>query len=191
MRTLVVCNFMSLDGFFEGPNGDVMALPFDPWFDEYNLERVRTAGTLLVGRRTFQQLMAFWVRLAEDPSASPLQREIGQFQRDVHKVVVSDSLREKDVAAHPATVVRRDDAPASVERLKAQDGADVLVFGSRTTWGPLLTAGLVDELHLMVGCAAIGGGTPLFAGPTPRMRLAETRRFPGSDSVVLVYAPGT
>ncbi|RKN16638.1 hypothetical protein D7147_23085 [Micromonospora musae] len=39
-------------------------------------------------------------------AASPLQREIGRFQRDVQKVVVSDTLTDREVSAHPATVVR-------------------------------------------------------------------------------------
>jgi dihydrofolate reductase len=184
----IVSNFMSLDGYFAGRGDDVMALPFDQSFDDYNLERVRAADTLLAGRNTYQQLMAFWVPLAEDSSASPLHREIGRFQRDVPKVVVSDTLTDREVSAHPATVVRRIQAPGIVEQLKSHDGKDILVFGSHTTWNPLLAVGLVDELHLMVGCAAIGAGTRLFTGPTPRMALLETRRFPDSHNVVLRYA---
>ena len=69
MRKLIVANFMSLDGYFEGPDHDVMALPFDPMFDEYNLERVRTADTLLLGATSYPQMMAFWPRLADDPAA--------------------------------------------------------------------------------------------------------------------------
>lgn len=34
MRRLVVCNIISLDGFYEGPGKNVMALPFDAAFDE-------------------------------------------------------------------------------------------------------------------------------------------------------------
>ncbi|MEV4813337.1 dihydrofolate reductase family protein [Micromonospora avicenniae] len=190
VRKLIVSNFMSLDGYFSGPGDDVMALPFDESFDAYNLERVRAADTLLFGRTTYQQSMAFWVPLAEDDSASPLQREIGRFQRDVPKVVVSDTLTGEEVSAHPATVVRRDEAPDAVKQLKSREGKEILVFGSHTTWNPLLAAGLVDELHLMVGCAAIGGGTPLFTGSTPRMELLETRRFPDSHNLVLRYAAG-
>ena len=41
MRNLIVCNIVSLDGYYEGPGGDVMALPFDQGFNEYNAERLR------------------------------------------------------------------------------------------------------------------------------------------------------
>ena len=43
-RTLVVHNLVSLDGFSAGPEGDLMALPFDPAFDEACAERLRVAG---------------------------------------------------------------------------------------------------------------------------------------------------
>ena len=49
MRKLIVTNIMSLDGYFEGPGRDVMALPMDRFFDEHNLERLRAADTLLLG----------------------------------------------------------------------------------------------------------------------------------------------
>jgi hypothetical protein len=49
MRKLIVSNVVSLDGFFEGPGGNIMALPMDGIFDEYNLERQRTADALLLG----------------------------------------------------------------------------------------------------------------------------------------------
>ncbi len=43
MRTLVVCNIMSVDGFYEGPGRDMMVLNMDEAFDAYNLERIRSA----------------------------------------------------------------------------------------------------------------------------------------------------
>lgn len=188
MRNLIVCNFMSLDGFYAGPDDDVMALPFDPMFDEYNAERVRTADTLLLGAASYPQMMAFWPPKAQDPNASSVEQEIGRFQRDSRKVVISDSLTEADVAEYPATIVPRSEGADFVRALKEEDGKDILVFASHRMWNPLLHMGLVDEVHLMVGCAAVGHGTPVFTGPTPRMRLLEVRTYDGFDNPVLRYA---
>jgi hypothetical protein len=52
MRKLIVSNITSLDGYYEGPGKNVMALPMDEAFDAYNAERLRTADTLL-GRTTY------------------------------------------------------------------------------------------------------------------------------------------
>ena len=86
------------------------------------------------------------------------------------------------------TVVSRADAAQHVARLRRGDGRDIVCFGSHLTWNPLLLAGQIDELHLMVGSAGIGAGVSLFTGPTPRLRLIDTYRPEISDNVVLRYA---
>ena len=60
---------MSLDGFFEGPDHDVMALPFDQGFGEYNVERLKTADTLLLGKTTFDNFLGT-SRASVGPSAA-------------------------------------------------------------------------------------------------------------------------
>lgn len=87
------------------------------------------------------------------------------------------------------TVLRRDDVADWLAGERERDTGDILTFGSRTMWNGLLEQGLVDELHLMVGPAALGGGTPIFAVPAD-LTLLETRRFEGSDNVLLRYAAG-
>ena len=52
IRKLIVANIISVDGFYSGPNDDVMAMPFDTTFSDYNVERLRAADTLLLGRRS-------------------------------------------------------------------------------------------------------------------------------------------
>jgi len=47
-RAVIVSNIISIDGYYEGPGGNVMALNMDPSFDAYNLERIRQAGTVLL-----------------------------------------------------------------------------------------------------------------------------------------------
>ena len=200
MRKLIVCNIMSLDGYVEGPGGNVMALPMDGFFDEHNLDRLRAADTLLLGATTYTGLKGYWPAVAANPEVSPavaanpdvadIHRETGQRNNEIQKVVVSDSLTADDTApwTETTTIVRRADARQAVAELKDQPGKDILMFGSRTLWDDLLVAGLVDELHLMVGAAVLGGGTPAFgAGPIPPLRLVDTRRRGGSDNLLLRY----
>jgi dihydrofolate reductase len=201
MRKLIVANIMSLDGYFEGPDKNVMALPMDGFFDEENLERLRAADTLLLGATTYLGLKGYWPAVADNPEVSPavaadpdvadLHRETGLRNNEIGKVVVSDSLTEDDTApwTGTTTIVRRADAHRAVAELKEQPGKDILTFGSRTLWNDLLVAGLVDELYLMVGAALIGGGTPAFgAGPITSLRLLDTRRREGSNNVLLHYS---
>ncbi len=203
MRKVVVSSIVSLDGFVAGPGGDVMALPMDAFFDEHNLERQRSADTLLLGRTTYLGLKGYWPAIAEDPTRSPavqldpstaeLHRETAQRNDAMHKVVVSDTLTAADTApwTDTTTVVRRADRHAAVRRLREEPGGDVLVFGSSTLWGDLLDAGLVDELHLLVAPVVLGAGIPAYgSGAAPAMRLVDVRRREGSENVLLSYAAG-
>ena len=195
MRTVVVSNIVSLDGFFEGPGDDVMALNMDAAFDAYNLERIRAAGTVVLGRRSFEGFSSYWPHVAgapHDPGNRALSddnREISRLYDPLPKVVVSDGLVLS--AANPwhgmTTVVPRAAAAARIAAEKQHGAGDILVFGSRVTWNALLAQGLVDEIHLMVGPRALGGGTPAFDRPAD-LRLLDVRRPEGSDNVLLRYA---
>ncbi len=134
MRKLIVCNIMSLDGYFEGPGGNVMALPMGEFFDEHNLERLRAADSLLLGATTYTGLKGYWPAVAANPEVSPavaanpevadIHRETGVRNNEIHKVVVSDSLTADDTApwTETTTIVRRADARQAVTELKDKPG---------------------------------------------------------------------
>src|SRR3970040_560189 len=120
MRKLIVSNIMSLDGYYEGPGKDVMALfdyrweayPADQSFDAYNAERLRAADTLLLGRNTYQGFKGFWPQMADNPDASPTHREISRLDDAIEKVVISDTITADQTEPWRATtrIVRRGDA---------------------------------------------------------------------------------
>jgi dihydrofolate reductase len=196
MRKLIVSNAMSLDGYYEGPGKNVMALfdyrwdyPTDESFDAYNAERLRAADTLLLGRVSYDGFKGFWPSVADDPDATPLQREISRLDNAIEKVVISDSLTPEETAPwHNTRIISRADAHGQIAELKGQTGRDVLVFGSRILWNDLLAHDLVDELHLMIGPVVLGAGTPLFDGqPAVSLRLIDSRTWDGSGNVLLRY----
>lgn len=92
MRKLIVTNIVSLDGYYEGPGGNVMVLPMDQSFDAYCAERLAAADTLLLGRNTYEGFKGFWPQMADNPDATPTQREISRLDDAIEKVVVSDTI---------------------------------------------------------------------------------------------------
>ncbi|HEY6582360.1 MAG TPA: dihydrofolate reductase family protein [Rubrobacter sp.] len=196
-RKLIVCNAMSLDGYYEGPGKNVMdlfdyrrvAYPTDESFDAYNAERLRAADTLLLGRTSYDGFKSFWPSVADDPDARPIERKISRLNNAIEKVVVSNGLtREETEPWRNTRIIGRADAHERIAELKRQAGKDILVFGSRTLWGNLLANDLVDELHLMVGPVVVGAGTPVFDGrPPTSLRLLETRTWDGSGNVLVRY----
>lgn len=193
MGKLVVCNIMSLDGYYAGPGDDVMVLPMDASFDAYNADRLRNSGVLLLGRKTYEGFKGFWPSMADHEGATPDQREISRLDNAIDKVVVSDSLTadETEPWRHNTHIVRRAEAHRHLAGLKQRSGKDILVFGSHVLWNDLLAHGLVDELHLMIGSVVVGGGTPAFQGAPPAsLRLIDVRNLDGSDNVLVRYDVG-
>jgi dihydrofolate reductase len=189
MRKLIVCNIISADGFYSGPNDDVMAMPFDTTFSDYNLERLRAADTLLLGRRSFEGFRDYWPPIADDPTQPAVEREISRLDNAIDKVVVSDSLTDADLGPWTSTtIVRRADAHAAIARLKEGPGREILVFGSHVLWNDLLQARLVDELHLMIGAAFLGSGVPVFEGLRTNLRLLDARVLDTSQLILARYA---
>ncbi|MPZ96321.1 MAG: deaminase [Propionibacteriales bacterium] len=193
MSKLVVCNLMSLDGYIAGPGGDVMVLPLDESFSAYNIERLRAADTMLVGRTTYTGFLSYWPAIADDQNQPAVEREISSINNRIDKVVVSDTLSPDDTGVWRETtrILRRAEAHEQIAELKRHGEGDILTFGSTTLWNDLLAAGLVDELHLMVGNAALGAGDPAFMAASPAaLTLAEVRQLEGSDNVLLKYVVG-
>ncbi len=194
MRAVIVCNIMSLDGYYEGPGRNVMALNMDEAFDAYNLERIRAAGTVLLGRTSYEGFGSYWPGVADAPAdpenraLSDDNRELSRIYNGLHKVVVTNHYTPPP--DHPwhdtTTVVQRESIGAWLHAERKRGGGDILTFGSRTMWTGLLDQGVVDELHLMVGPAALGDGTKLLEAPVA-LTLLDTRRFVASDNVLLRY----
>lgn len=193
MGKLIVSVLSTLDGYAAGDGGDVFVMPIDLGFDRYNLERMRAAGTMVFGAKSFHQARRYWPPLADDPDAPEVEREISRLYTTLGKLVISDSTDPSDTApwAESTEVVRRADAADRIAALKANGDADLISFGSLTTWNPLLAAGLVDELHVLVGPGAIGSGVPVFGRPVDRaLSLLGVHRLDDSQLVVLRYAVG-
>ncbi len=191
MRRLIVANIVSLDGYYEGPGKNVMVLPMDHSFDAYNLERLREADTLLLGRKSYDLFSGFWPAMRDNPDATPAHREISRLEDAIEKVVVSDSITTDQTEPWRDTtrILRRADAHEQIAELKRQPGREILIFGSRTLWNDLLAAGLIDELHLTIGSVVLGAGTPAFGtAPAASLRLLGTRTFDDSDNVLIRYA---
>jgi dihydrofolate reductase len=194
MRQVIVSNIISVDGYYEGPGRSVMVLNMDEAFDAYNLERIRAASVVVLGRASFEGFSSYWPGIAEAPedpgnrALSRDNRELSRIYNGLPKTVVSDSYAvPSDNPWHSVTtVIRRADIARWIATEKERGDGDILIFGSRTTWNGLLTDGLVDELHLMISPAALGDGTPVLDVPV-ELTLVEARRFEGSDNVLLRY----
>src|SRR5688500_2879779 len=145
MRKLIVSNLVSLDGYIAGPDGNLMAMPFDESFSQRNVELLRDADTVLLGRRTYSEFAAYWQQIADDRSQPAVEREIARLNAKARKVVVSDILTGGIGAwADTTEVIHPDDLAEGVASLKAQPRKpstktkNIVTFGSATLVRSLL-----------------------------------------------------
>ena len=174
MSTLVVTEFITLDGVVEAPGGEP-GHPHSGWaFDfvgpqqmAFKLAEVLAADSLLLGRTTYEGFAAAWPErdgeFADKMNAMP-------------KYVVSSTLSEPQWRN---TTVLGGDWVNQVTNLKARDAGPLLVAGSATLVRELLALGLVDELRLMVFPVMVGDGLRCFPDGRERLpfELAESDAY--------------
>jgi dihydrofolate reductase len=175
MRTLIVTEFVTLDGVMESPGGEA-GHPHSGWvFDyfgpeqgEYKLAETLAAETLLIGRKTYDGFAAAW------PSRDG---EFADKMNTMEKVVVSTTLVDPE---WKNTRVLSGDVVGGVRELKQGDGGPILVAGSKTLVDTLIENDLVDVLRLMVFPVVVGGGLRLFPDTRQKSawRVAESVTFP-------------
>jgi dihydrofolate reductase len=195
MRRLIVCNIMSLDGYYTGPGNNIMVLPMDGAFDSYNLERMQAADTVLLGHNSYQMFSGFWPAMADHPEASATHREFSKLYNKIDKVAVSDHMTRQDTGPWRETtrIIGGDQVYDEIAKLKKRSGKDIVMYGSRVLWNDLLAHGLVDELHFIVGNVILGGGTPILMEPIAyndskhSLELIDSRKFNGSENLLVQY----
>lgn len=77
MGKIVVCSMLSVDGYTEGPGGDVMAMPMDAAFAEHNTDRARTASSFLFGGTTYCGALTYWPHSPTTRTPHPSTTEPG------------------------------------------------------------------------------------------------------------------
>lgn len=192
-RKITGAAFISVDGVVQAPGGPtedptggfdqggwVFKL-WDPGIEE-------TLGTLfsgeydlLLGRRTYDIFAAYWP-YAEEPENQPMREAFDRANKYV-LTHVAQPLEWQN--SHRMTGVE------DVARIKAQDGANIIIQGSSTIYPALLEAGLIDELILMTFPVVLGNGKRLFGEGTStgKLELAESR-VTEAGTVIATYRPG-
>ena len=182
MARLIYATNVSLDGYIEDERG---AFDFGPLDDDLHAsytDLLRSAGTLLYGRRLYEA-MALWETDATLAAQSDLMADFAKAWQAADKVVYSTTLAA--VATERTRLEHRFD-PASVRDMKASATADLTVGGAHLA-AQAFNAGLVDECRLWVWPAIVGGGKPVLpSGTRADLELLDERRF-GNGVLQLRY----
>jgi dihydrofolate reductase len=188
MGTIVVTEFISLDGVIEspGPAEDYKHAGWTFQFDrgeegnQFKVDELFESEAQLLGRVTYEAFAAAW-------PAMEGMGEFGEKMNNMPKYVFSSTL---DSASWTNSKVLRGDLAEEVTKLKGEVDGVILVAGSARLVQGLLQHGLVDELRLMVFPMLLGSGKRLFADDTDKttLRLADSK-IVGDGVAILTYRP--
>ncbi len=183
MRTLASFLVTSLDGFYEGPNAEFDWLVPDAEFNDFAARQLDDADVLGFGRLTYEHMAAYW----PTEQAAVNDSAITTRMNSKPKIVFSTALQ---YAEWSNTAVIAGDALEQIGTVKAAPGGELLVLGSAHLTAHFATAGVLDELRIMVCPIVLGSGRSLFEDLKDRISLTllRIRQFE-SGNVLLTYRP--
>jgi dihydrofolate reductase len=176
MRNLIFFMHASLDGFVAGPNGEMDWIRFDDELFDFVATMTDKADAALYGRVTYEMMQGYWPTAADKPNATKHDKEHSAWYKQVSKIVLSSTL---SVEGLDNTTVISDQLSDNINRIKNQDGKNILIFGSPRASHSLLGLGLIDEFWVFVNPVLLGKGIPLFKNvmKTTKLKLVESKTF--------------
>jgi dihydrofolate reductase len=186
MAKLIYAAIASLDGYVADADGSFDWAAPDEEVHAFVNDLERPIGTYLYGRRMYE-VMRFWETAHTLPDEPSIVRDYAAIWQAADKVVYSTTLEAVSTAR---TRLERAFDPEAVRRMKASAEQDLSV-GGPTLAARAIAAGLIDECHLFLVPAVVGGGTrALPDGVHLTLDLLDERRF-ARGTVYLRYRIGT
>jgi len=184
MRKVILDLAVTLDGYIEGPNGEV----------DWCIIDNDIGGNEKSFLETFPDEIdaVFYGRISYEMYGNYIPEEEGQFKAFYEKVNKMDkyifsSTLDKVDGGH---IVIKDNIVEEVNRIKNQSGKNIWLFGGGSLITHFVNHNLIDEYRLALHPVILGGGKPLFQNIQDRVNL-ELIDFKGSKSGVtsLYYRP--
>jgi len=118
MGKLIVQELVSIDGFFAGPNGEIVWHLVDDEYSEYAKDFLNSLDILLFGRATYQLMVSYW------PTAS---NDIADIMNSIPKIVISKTLETAD---WQNTRLINENIAEEITQLKQEPGKNLAILGS-------------------------------------------------------------
>jgi dihydrofolate reductase len=172
MSRLVITNNLTLDGVMQSPSHPDedrrggferggWAQPYaDHVMGEFMAKGIERGGSMLFGRRTYEQFASHWPHRPDD---NPYAAVLNSRQKYVVSTTLGDPLPWSG-----STLLKDVEAVAA---LKEQPGGDIVVLGSGDLTGSLMRHDLIDEYVLSIHPLVLGAGRRLFPEGAPFAKL--------------------
>lgn len=152
MRKVILGLAVSLDGFIEGPNGEIDWCFTD---QDYGMNAFfRQIDSLFMGRKTYELTQT-------------MGDAAGAGFPSLKEYVFSTTL----TSVKEGAVLIQSGIEKEIKKIKKEEGKDIWLFGGASLISSLLKIRQVDEIWLSVHPVILGGGKPLFSDISERVHL--------------------
>lgn len=154
MRKLKLQVQMTVNGYIAGPNGEMdwMLRNWDDKLKNYVGAITQPVDCIILGRKLAQGFIPYWASHPEEEGADKFNQ--------TPKVVFTKTLA---VSEWDNTILAKGKLVDEIEKLKTQDGGDIIAYGGATFVSALIKHRLIDEFHLFINPVSISQGLAIFA----------------------------
>lgn len=189
MRKINVFDHVSVDGFFEGPQGDLDWFKLkqkDDEYDRYIHGQAKSGNILIFGHKTYEMMKSYW------PTQDAIKNDptMAEVVNHSPKIVFSKTLKSVEEGPNWKNIkllheIKREE----IVKLKEQGTQDFTILGSGSIVQQFANLGLIDEYALVIIPVILGGGKYFFEGVRKmNLEVLETKAFK-SGIVVQKYKP--
>jgi dihydrofolate reductase len=128
MRKVILAMQVTLDGFIEGPNGELdwaMKEDKETWKAVFDLQK--SADTLLLGRVMYPGFETYWLSVPTYPSSTRNEIEYARLADKMQKIIFSKTLEK---VKWKTTRIVKDRIAEEIQRMKQQPGKDMVLLGA-------------------------------------------------------------
>ena len=177
-RKVILELAVTLDGFIEGPQGEIDWCIMDSDMDFTDF--LHSIDTILYGRKSYD----LWGEYIPGSEVSSTEKEIWELVHSKGKYVFSKTQRLSD---SKVTFIN-DNIVEEINKLKNKPGKNIWLYGGSSLITTFVNLGLVDEYRLSIHPVILGSGKPLFIDIHKRLnlKLVDTKSF-SSGVVQLCY----
>ena len=179
MRKIILNVAVTLDGFIEGPNGEIDWCRMDEesgtetFFDKF----LASIDTIFYGRISYD----LWGQFQPGKDVTPAEKKIWENVHSKAKYVFSKNPREDNKAIFISSNIA-----ARVNEIKKQPGKNIWLYGGASLVTEFINEGLVDTYLLAVFPVILGSGKPLFSNIKNRVGLTLNGVETSKSGVMLV-----
>ena len=181
MGILRIYNFITLNGYFKGPEGDISWHIHGAEENSYAADMLRKGDILLFGRITYELMASYW------PTEYAVKNDplVAEGMNMAEKIIFSKTLEKTE---WNNTRLIKGNIIDEIKKLKQISERNMTILGSGSIVNQFAENGLIDEFQFMVDPVILGSGTPLFKTISKSfgLKLTGTRVFK-SGVILLNY----